>query len=511
MRFATVLALLLTVASSLRGARASEPPVSRFAVVVGNNRPEGVGAAASGPSSTLRYADDDAVAMHRLLLESGADSTLLARLDSDSRGAFPDAKPDGLPALADLEHTLAEVDVRMRAAAARGVQTELLFFYSGHGDVDAGEGFIVLEGQRLTRSMLFDYLSRSVAAHNHVFIDACKSYFLVFDRGPGGRSTRYSNLDIERHIPARLANTGFVLSTASDRESHEWERYQGGILSHELRSALRGAADTNLDGQISYAELGAFFTKANQAIHNPRFKPDFLLRAPDGNLGREILSWRASRPALHVSAGFGQPFYVESPRGERLLDAHPAKDQALSLHVGGERPLFVRQKDGPRELTIQTSGPVEVTELVATAPLIASRGSAGLAYEQLFSVPLHDADVREYEARMAAAHAARASEPLGTWRDATGIFALATAGLAVSLSGLSLATYLQGDGASQRELADRNRQVRLLNRGAIVSAGAAALAGMLWSWPALWSAGVSSLPEDEARVDGWLLDVQVRF
>ena len=74
----------------------------------------------------------------------------------------------------------------MRARAAQGEVVELLIFYSGHGDVDRGEGFVVLEDRRLTRTMLYALLARSPAAHNHVFIDACKSYFLAFDRGPGG-------------------------------------------------------------------------------------------------------------------------------------------------------------------------------------------------------------------------------------------------------------------------------------------------------------------------------------
>jgi hypothetical protein len=48
-------------------------------------------------------------------------------------------------------------------------------------------------------------------------------------------------------------------------------------LSHELRSALRGAADADRDARVTYAELGAFLKVANRAIPNERFRPDFLV------------------------------------------------------------------------------------------------------------------------------------------------------------------------------------------------------------------------------------------
>jgi hypothetical protein len=56
---------------------AAAPP--RFAIVIGNNRPEAPTAA------TLRYADDDAVSTNALLVEAGVHSVLLARLDDDTR------------------------------------------------------------------------------------------------------------------------------------------------------------------------------------------------------------------------------------------------------------------------------------------------------------------------------------------------------------------------------------------------------------------------------------------
>ncbi len=65
------------------------PP--RFAIVIGNNQPE-----TAGPS-VLRYADDDALSTHALLVEAGVDSVLLARPDADTRRMHPDVVPLGPP------------------------------------------------------------------------------------------------------------------------------------------------------------------------------------------------------------------------------------------------------------------------------------------------------------------------------------------------------------------------------------------------------------------------------
>ena len=43
---------------------------------------------------------------------------------------------------------------------------------------------------------------------------------------------------------------GFLLSTSSGRESHEWEGVQAGVFSHEVRSGLYGAADVETGAAV---------------------------------------------------------------------------------------------------------------------------------------------------------------------------------------------------------------------------------------------------------------------
>lgn len=494
-------------------AHAADAPVSRFALVIGNNRPE------NSSAELLRYADDDALATHLLLSDAHVQSWLFVTPDAATRGMHPKLSVAGAPRWSEIERGFSTLVSRMKDAEAHGARTEFLFFYSGHGDVEGGEGYVVLEGQRLTRSMLFSLLSRSPATHNHVFIDACKSYFLVFDRGPGGRRTPYVGNWAER-VPAQLGNTGFVLSTSSDRASHEWERYQGGILSHELRSGLRGAADADLDGAISYAELGAFLVTANRAIQNPRFKPDFMVRAPSHDLERTILSYPASVETLYFAPRNWGHFYVENARGERVLDAHPSAGQALRLLSPAERPLFVRQNDELAEYAVETEGAVEVAALSPTAPEIAQRGAQSLAFRWTFSTPFGSAEVRDFRANAALERneAPDASpKPSAARRSVAriaGITALTAGAAGLTLSALAIEASLHQSGASQASLASSNQQVVSLNRASIGCYGVALAAGLTWAWAKWWpesSTTVNVSSTGPALAHGLMLDLSRRF
>src|SRR5512147_3038188 len=101
MMFRWLVCALLTAILVTRAAPAGAQQTMRFAVVIGNNHAEG------DASSGLRYADDDAVATHRLLQQAGVDSTLLVRLDEDSRRLYPDLKAEGFPRLQDLDRAFA--------------------------------------------------------------------------------------------------------------------------------------------------------------------------------------------------------------------------------------------------------------------------------------------------------------------------------------------------------------------------------------------------------------------
>jgi hypothetical protein len=474
--------LVAAIAAAPRPAGA-DAPVKRFAVVIGNNH-------SSQPDTLdLRYADDDAIAMHELLRDAGVDSVLLVRPDADTRERTASAAA-GPPRWRDVVAQLAALEGRIRAANTGGAATSLLVFYSGHGNVAHGEGFVELEDTRLTRTLLRRaILDKTAAREVHLIVDACRSYFLAFEKGPGGKRRAISSLVADARGRAR---TGYVLSTSSDRESHEWEEFQGGIFSHEVRSALRGAADADGDGSVSYAELGAFLAVANRGIRNARFRPDFVVRPP-ADLSDELLRWPAGAAALLIDAPEGH-LYVEGPGGERIADLHPASDAALAIRLPAARPLFVRRQDSRREYAIEGHAAVtRLSDLAGARVRVASKGALHMAFRRLFSLPFGPGEVDRFRAGWTASQregralsAAVSAAPPGrrsgpSFRAVAGVTAITAGVVAAGLGGWALERSIAArDAPSQLRRGEINETVRDLRLGAGISLAVGLAAGATW-------------------------------
>jgi hypothetical protein len=460
-------------------ADAQAAPVVRFALVIGNNRAPDI--------ESLRYADDDALGMHQLFLDANVDSRLIASFDAATRELHPNVAPKGPATLAELEREMAAVRARMRSLRARGVSTEFYFFFSGHGDVEGGEGRLMLEDHALTRGELYELLEASGASYNHVLLDACSSFLVAAKRADAQRREPVDPGFALRQTPDELGNVGFVLSSSSDRDSHEWERYEAGIVSHELRSGLRGAADADLDGRISYAELAAFLQRANQAIDIPRLRPDpFVVPPGRHDWQRPVLSWSTQTVSVRVRGGATGHFFVENARGERLLDAHPSRDQWLHLHLPGDRPLFIRGHDRPAEYEVAGSAPAEVSMLEPVASALRrAKGAEQLALQRLFAAPFGRSQVLEFERRLRLAPPS--AEPAfddtrSPWLRPLGYTALGAAAVGGGLSALALVTYRNARDAAQLEADRANRRIARYHVLSIVPYATAATAGLLWGW-----------------------------
>jgi hypothetical protein len=478
-----VLALVLLApgAAALPGAG----PATQLAIVIGNNRPDTPGRV------RLRYADDDAVAMHRLLLEAGVQSHLLAAPDADTRALNPGVQPDGAPRWGDLQRVVRTVAAVLQSARREQRATELFFYFSGHGDVAAGESYLALEDARLTRTRLFEeVLARLPAARRHVIVDACKSYFLAAPKDPGGeRTSPKGDLLVTRRADL-VGSTGFVLSTSSAGDSHEWERYQGGVFSHEVRSALRGAADADGDGRVTYAELGAFLRAANRGIPNPLLRPDFLLRPP-GELSLPLIVWRGAASRLRVDREPAAHLLVESPLGLRLADLPPSRGGVRQIMLPPERPLYIRREDGRAEYLLAPAGEAALSELKPAPVRVASKGALHAALERLFDSPFGQADVDDYRAAfgrqladealaarlLADSPSARRRARIQKW---AGLSALATAALSLTLGAVAVERYATGGSASQVDREQRNPLIRGLGAASAVLGGIAVGAGVTW-------------------------------
>ncbi len=380
---------------------ASPPPAAasatetRYVLIVAHNKSLDRGV------KPLQFADDDGARYWELFRGAGADVSLLSVLDAETARTHPKAaRAARVPWMRNL---VREVD-RMAAAIKRdtlaGRKTSFTFIYVGHGNVSkSGEGYVNLQDMRLRRRDFFKVvIDRVPAASIHLIIDACKSFFLL-SRGPKGWKDDRSGFTYGEEVRAFLArntleahpHVGAILSTSGDEEVHEWSAFRSGVFSHQLRSALSGAADINGDGRVEYSEVGAFIAAANYKVAHQRVRIRPFLRPPPAN--RHVALADVSRAkkgvVLVLSPGHRGHISVEDQRGVRRVDLNKAPGRGLRISlVPASYRYFVRRGDTESVIPAGGRRVVHLAALGRKPARSRARGSVDSAYHTaLFSHP----------------------------------------------------------------------------------------------------------------------------
>lgn len=458
----------------------------KYVVVIGHN-------ASDRPQrGALRYADDDAARFYELLSVGSTESYLFTSFDTESQELFDALRPVArVPRKDDVMAAFANV----RAGIEANRDAEVYFFYAGHGDIEDGVGYLTLADGRLTRDDFSDALLKAGAARTHVIVDACKSYFFVAGRGRGGRrvpqTTPFAG-------PERLPGVGYVLSTSSDADSHEWSAFNGGIFSHEVRSGLVGGADANHDGTVDYEELGAFVALANASVPSPAFRPDVYVRAPPDEDDATIFSPADLTSTLTVELAMTDTgrVMVHDQRGLRYADANKAGEAPLRITL--LQPWRYEVRVGGRHYDVDPGqGEVRLAELTPSTEMLAARGEAHRAFEHLFATAFSEDVVLGYGLRPPDPGEVRIIEkekiveritatpppPSNPWPAALTGGGAALLASGVIVAGLAVSARSELAEASQQDLASIDARADALEVGAGVLFGvgaSAAITGVVW-------------------------------
>jgi Caspase domain len=484
MRRLVVVLLALSLAAEARAQTPESAPYATFALIVGVNR------SVDPDVKVLRYADDDAARYLDLFRALGARSYVVTRVDANTGRLHPQVAAEALlPLRSELERATAALAADVAQAHQRGVKTVLYFAYAGHGNVKDGRGYLALEDSRLDAAELeAQLISRIHADQTHLIVDACYSYFLTLERGPGG-SRREMHGFAQLGGLASRESVGLLLSTSSARESHEWSGVDSGVFSHEVRSGLHGAADVDGDGRVSYREIAAFVNRANGAIANERYRPDVFAHPPKGS--DLLVDLRQSaRSRIEVPASLGGHYYLEDSRGVRYADLHNGAQNAYLFRPANAGRLYLRRVEDDREFVIP-SGP-EIVSLATLTPQEArnrSRGSANDAFEMLFSQPFDARIVQEFALVGADAPDPEPARPLSRRRlyAGLGLVGAATAA-AIGASATLISAHDLRANANRAGGADAATESRIASRrtwsavgfGFAGLAAASGLAVLLW-------------------------------
>jgi hypothetical protein len=274
-------------AALLAGAGPAAAAVRVHLLVIGNNNAFGDGSDASA-ARPLRFADDDAAAFYRLLAETAHSSHLLTVMDADTQKAYPALAPVARPpTVATLRAAVTELAWTLDDGRARGDTNVLHVFFSGHGSIGGGkEPALALLDGGISRQLLYDeILARLPADYVHLFVDACHAEAVVRPRDTQAATVPIKVADadafVTRSTLARFPHVGAIVAASSDSRAHEWDQLGHGVFTHELLSALRGAADVNRDGKIEYSEIYAFLGAANRGVENARARLRVVARPPE--------------------------------------------------------------------------------------------------------------------------------------------------------------------------------------------------------------------------------------
>ncbi|MCK6550154.1 hypothetical protein L6R52_30245 [Myxococcota bacterium] len=395
----SVVRALFAMIVSLVATTPASAATRTYLLVIGENHSldPGVGA--------LEYADDDAAKNWEMFSVYAERSALFAVLDQDTMTLHPEAaRIAEVPERAAIFERLARWDRMMAEDLARGDDPELLLLYAGHGDVDErGEGYVTLHDAKLTRGELYrDIIGVSKARFVHVVVDACKSYFLVKSRGGPWKDDSVADDRSDEAVRAllldetldRYPRAGVIVATSGDQETHEWSRFRGGILSHQLRSALSGAADVNADGRIEYSEVRAFLAAANARVKHAGVRLETFARPPTADRRRQLVAHdqlpagRAAR-TIHFGAALSGHYAIEDERGVRYVDLNKDSGTALDVLLPAGRGYFVRRDDVEEvELPAELDGPIELAASSWSKVALAARGSVDQSFRrELYRVP----------------------------------------------------------------------------------------------------------------------------
>ncbi len=310
MHFPHRLIPLLAAGLTLLAAAAASAE-ERFALVFGDN----VGWANDQP---LRHAETDAEHVRSVLIELGGfapDRVVLLRA----------------PLTGDVRAQL-----RRLSETLRGLKSEslVLVYYSGHAD----QRHLHLRGEPMTHDE-FHELVRDLPATVRVgILDACKSGSILASKG----ARPVTPFEVKVVDDLKVSGVAFLTSSGADELSQETRALAGSVFTHHLVSGMRGAADADLDGQVTLSEAYGYAHARTTADTAPTPVPQrpafrFELKGQGEVVLTRVVQAAAS---LVLPRADGDRYVVMDPQEWQLVAegrANPQRETVIGLPTGTYR------------------------------------------------------------------------------------------------------------------------------------------------------------------------------
>jgi N-acetylmuramoyl-L-alanine amidase len=215
-----------------------------WAVLVGVNKYED-----NANYGELEVCVKDVEAVHKQLVTGGFDPARI-RLLTDHTDEPP---------------TRANILTALKAIADATEQDDLLlFYYSGHGEEDGGESYLIArDGRRLVLSdtavpltRVKEIMEEAPARAKVIVLDACHSGADIGGKGPKPMSEAFI-----RRVFEQAEGMVILAACKQGQLSYEWRENKRSVFTHFLLEALSGAADRDEKGFVTVQD-------ANQHVVN---------------------------------------------------------------------------------------------------------------------------------------------------------------------------------------------------------------------------------------------------
>ena len=321
--FVATFALVVATAT----AHAQEPPLRRYALVIGSNTGGGEG------RDKLRYAGHDADTVADVLQQLGGVNK-------------PDLALLSEPTTKTLDSELDALTKRVRSERKKGQRVELVVYYSGHSD-DSG---ILIGGTRYEYGRLRERI-RGVPADVHIaIVDSCASG--SFTRTKGGTKVP----PFLRDSSNQVEGFAFLSSSSADEDAQESDRIGASFFTYYLVTGLRGAADRNRDGMITLTEAYQFsyehtLGRTQNTSHGAQHPAYDMHLSGTGDV--VITDLRTTDSALVLPSALKGKVTIVDASGRVAVEVTKDKGEPLSLALPDESyTIRVDNKDGAFEATI---------------------------------------------------------------------------------------------------------------------------------------------------------------
>ncbi len=140
-----------------------------------------------------------------------------------------------------------------------------LFYYTGHGDIDEREGYLVahdgrmanLEDTAISITRIKQIMLGAEARAKVIILDACHGGAALGTKGPRRMSPEFIS-----HVFEHAEGIAILSSCKQDQISYEWEEQAQSVFTYYLLEALKGHADYNDKGFVTVADIHRYVTNS---------------------------------------------------------------------------------------------------------------------------------------------------------------------------------------------------------------------------------------------------------